>query len=186
MMKFLKIIPILFIVLYNNVFAQDMHFTQFYASPLYLNPAITGANVCSRATLVYRNQWPSIKSAYKSYLFSMDHYISKQHMGIGLQCGVDEAGTGGLRTTIINPSFAYETRINKSVAVRFGVQPGVTIKSIHFDKLLFGDQISRGGNAGASSVATVESPTQNKAFFDIGAGGLIYSSNYWAGVSFFI
>jgi type IX secretion system PorP/SprF family membrane protein len=115
----------------------------------------------------------------------MDHFISKQNLGIGLQCAVDEAGTGGLKTTIINPSFAYETKINKTLAVRFGIQPGVTIKSIHFDRLLFGDQIARGGNAGASSVTTVETPTQNKAFFDIGAGGLLYTSKFWIGTSFF-
>lgn len=162
-----------------------MHFTQFYASPLYLNPAFTGANVCSRAILVHRNQWPGINKTYKSYLLSLDHFLSKQNLGLGLQAGVDDAGTGGLRTTIINPSIAYETRINKSLGVRFGFQPGVTIKSIHFDRLIFGDQIARGGKSGASSVASVETPTQNKTFFDIGAGGLIYSSNFWAGASFF-
>jgi type IX secretion system PorP/SprF family membrane protein len=185
MFKYLKIISVFLFLQSTIAIGQDMQFTQFYASPLYLNPAFTGANVCSRATLVYRNQWPNIKTAYKSYLLSMDHYMSKQNIGIGLQCAVDEAGTGGLKTTIINPSFAYETKINKNLAVRFGIQPGVTIKSIHFDRLIFGDQIARGGNAGASSVASVETPTQNKAFFDIGAGGLLYTSKYWIGTSFF-
>lgn len=185
MYKIFKIIIIYLIFQTKFVCGQDMHFTQFYASPLYLNPAFTGANVCSRATLVYRNQWPGVQKTYQSYLLSLDHYVSKQHLGIGLQCGVDEAGTGGLKTTIINPSFAYEIKINKTMAMRFGVQPGVTIKSIHFNQLLFGDQIARGGNAGASSVTTVETPSQNKAFFDIGAGGLIYTSNFWAGASFF-
>lgn len=185
MFKYYKIFILFLLVNKSLSYAQDMQFTQFYASPLYLNPAFTGANVCSRAILVYRNQWPNIKTAYKSYLFSMDHFISKQNLGIGLQCAVDEAGSGGLKTTMINPSFAYETKINKTVAMRFGVQPGVTIKSIHFDRLLFGDQIYRGGNAGASSVNTVENPTQTRAFFDIGAGALIYTSKYWIGSSFF-
>ena len=185
MFKKIKTVTILLILHVTYVIGQDMHFTQFYASPLYLNPAFTGANVCSRASLVYRNQWPKVKTAYQSYLLSVDHYLSKQHVGIGLQCGVDQAGTGGLRTTIINPSLAYETKLNKTVAVRFGLQPGVTIKSIQFDRLLFGDQISRGGNAGATSVTTVETPTQTRAFFDIGAGALIYSSNFWLGTSFF-
>ncbi len=185
MLRNLKI-TILFILLQSSiVFGQDMQFTQFYASPLYLNPAFTGANVCSRATLVYRNQWPNIKTAYKSYLLSLDHYVAKQHLGVGLQLAVDEAGTGALRTTIINPSFAYEAKLNKTSAIRFGVQPGVTIKTINFDKLLFGDQIARGGNTGASSLTTVENPTQTKGFFDIGAGALYYSSNFWIGTSFF-
>jgi type IX secretion system PorP/SprF family membrane protein len=185
MFKVFKIIIICFLFQTKFVLGQDMHFTQFYSSPLYLNPAFTGANVCSRVSLVYRNQWPGIKKTYQSYLLSIDHFLPKQNLGVGLQCGVDNAGTGGLRTTIINPSIAYETKINKTLAVRFGFQPGVTIKSINFNRLIFGDQIARGGNAGASSVTTVEAPTKTKAFFDIGAGGLIYTSKYWIGASFF-
>jgi type IX secretion system PorP/SprF family membrane protein len=185
MFKIVKIVILCFLFQTSFVKGQDMHFTQFYSSPLYLNPAFTGANVCSRAGIVYRNQWPGVKKAYQSYLLSLDHFIAKQHIGVGLQCGVDNAGTGGLRTTIINPSIAYETKINRTTAVRFGIQPGITIKSINFNRLIFGDQIARGGNAGASSVTTVETPTQNRAFFDIGVGGLIYNSKYWGGVSFF-
>jgi type IX secretion system PorP/SprF family membrane protein len=134
---------------------------------------------------VYRNQWPKIQTTYQSYLISYDHYVEKQHLGIGLQCGVDQAGTGGLRTTIINPSFAYETKLSKTISVRFGVQPGVLIKSVQFDKLLFGDQLARGGNTGASSITTVEPPTQSRAMFDIGAGTLLYSSKFWIGASVF-
>ena len=71
-----------FVLLLNTPFAfgQDMHFTQFYATPLYLNPAFTGANVCSRVSLTYRNQWPGISTAYTSYLVSGDHYIEKYHL----------------------------------------------------------------------------------------------------------
>ncbi len=185
MISLFKIIILIFVLQARFVFGQDAHFTQFFAAPLYLNPAFTGANVCSRVTTLYRNQWPSINKTYQSYLLSADHYISTQHLGIGMQLGVDEAGTGGLRTTIINPSFAYETNINKTIAFRFGVQPGVTIKSIQFDKLIFGDQLARGGNTGANSIASVENPTQSRAFFDIGAGGLIYTSKFWLGTSLF-
>ena len=185
MISLFKIIVLIFVLQARFVFGQDAHFTQFFAAPLYLNPAFTGANVCSRVTTLYRNQWPSINKTYQSYLLSADHYISTQHLGIGMQLGVDEAGTGGLRTTIINPSFAYETNINKTIAFRFGVQPGVTIKSIQFDKLIFGDQLARGGNTGANSIASVENPTQSRAFFDIGAGGLIYTSKFWLGTSLF-
>ena len=185
MNKIFKIIFLCFILQTKLGIGQDMQFTQFYASPLYLNPAFTGINVCSRVSLVYRNQWPEMRKAYQSYLLSVDHYISRKHLGIGLQCGVDDAGTGALRTTIINPSIAYEAKINRKIAVRVGVQPGLTIKSIRFDKLIFGDQLSRGGNNGPVSTTIVETPTQNKAFLDIGAGALIYTSKYWAGASFF-
>jgi type IX secretion system PorP/SprF family membrane protein len=70
--------------------------------------------------------------------------------------------------------------MGKRVGFRFGIQPGIGIVSIDYNKLLFGDQIARGGN-----VPTVEVPSQTKTFFDIGAGALIYSEKYWLGTSFF-
>lgn len=161
-------------------YAQDMHFTQFYSSPLYLNPAFTGANVCARIALTYRNQWPGISKAYNSFLFSGDHYFPKSHLGVGLLFGNDVAGTGQLTTTVINPSIAYETKLTRKLAVRFGVQPGIDFKSINYNNLIFGDQIARGGN-----IPTIENPTQTKTFFDIGAGLILYTAKYWGGVSFF-
>jgi type IX secretion system PorP/SprF family membrane protein len=181
--KSLKIVTFIFVLHTKLVFGQDMQFTQFYASSIYLNPAFTGANVCSRVSLTYRNQWPGVKKTYQSYMISMDHYLQPQHVGIGLLFAADQAGSGALKTTIISPSFAYEAKITKTFAIRAGIQPAVVIKSIDFDKLVFGDQISRGGNTGASSVATVETPTQTKAFFDINAGVLLYTAKYWGGFS---
>lgn len=159
---------------------QDMHFTQFYSSPIYLNPAFTGPTGCSRLSASYRNQWPGISKTYRSFLFSAEHYLQEQNLGIGLLFGTDIAGTGELKTTLINPSIAYEARVSRKIVLRFGVQPGVTLRSINFNNLLFGDQLARGGN-----VPTIEKPTQSKTFIDIGSGILLYTSKYWIGVSGF-
>lgn len=180
MIRSIKILLIILIFYTSNVMGQDMHFTQFYSSPLYLNPAYTGADVCSRVSATYRNQWPGISKTYKSYLFSVDHYIQRYNIGIGLLFGNDVAGTGNLRTTIVNPLIAYEATLTKKLMLRVGVQPGISIRSINFNNLIFGDQISRGGG-----VSTIEAPTETKTFFDIGAGALLYTRKYWAGVSFF-
>lgn len=180
----LKIKHILFFILSIQVYSvssQDMQYTQFYSAPLYLNPAFTGANVCGRVSLIYRNQWPGIKKTYTSYMLTADHFFVKQKIGAGILCAVDEAGSGDLRTTMINPSFAYETKITNNFAIRAGLQPGVTIKSINFNKLIFGDQLSKGNK----NSTTIEAPTQNKTFIDIGAGILCYTNKFWGGASFF-
>lgn len=181
MSRFIKI-GLIILAAYSKtiVKGQDMHFTQFYSSPLYLNPAFTGAGVCSRVSTTYRNQWPGITKTYKSYLVSADHYLQQYNIGIGLLFGNDVAGTGDLKTTIINPSIAYETKLSRKLAMRVGFQPGMGIRSINFNNLLFGDQIKRGGNP-----ATLETPTQTKVYFDVGAGVLLYASKYWGGISFF-
>ena len=180
MSKALKILPFVLIFYMSNVNAQDMHFTQFYSSPLYLNPAFTGSDVCGRVALTYRNQWPGVSKAYKSYLFAADHFIQKYNLGVGLLLGNDVAGTGELKTTIINPSIAYQIKLGRKAVIRGAVQPGIGIVSINYNKLIFGDQIARGGN-----VPSVENPTQTKIFFDIGAGAIIYTEKYWLGTSFF-
>ncbi len=179
MKKFYKFLIFILFLAGNRLAGQDMHFTQFYSSPLYLNPAFTGADVCSRVSATYRNQWPGISKTYKSYLVSFDHYIPQNNIGIGLVFGTDVAGSGNLKTTIINPLLAYELVLTRKITMRVGVQPGIGIRSINFSDLLFGDQIARGG----SGVATVETPTQTKTFFDIGAGALAYTKEAWLGVS---
>lgn len=164
----------------GSVIAQDMHFSQFYASPLYLNPAFTGSNACSRITLVYRNQWPGISKAYKSYLVSGDHYLSQYNLGVGMLVGSDVAGSGALRTTEINPLVAYEAKLAQDFGMRFGLQPGVSIKSVDYSRLLFGDQIAQG-----TSSSMTEIPKPTTTFFNMGAGVLCYSSKYWGGISMY-
>ncbi|MGZ3862701.1 MAG: PorP/SprF family type IX secretion system membrane protein [Bacteroidia bacterium] len=179
MNKFYKIF-ILFLIVRVSLVGQDMHFTQFYSSPLYLNPAFAGADVCSRVSLTYRNQWPGIYKTYKSYLLGMDHNFQSSNIGVGLLVGDDVAGSGSLRTTIIDPMIAYQARLNKKLYLRGAVQPGIEMRSINFNQLTFGDQIGRGGN-----VASVETPTQTRTFFDAGAGILLYTEKYWGGVSMY-
>src|SRR5437016_3907470 len=54
----------------SSLKAQDPHFTQFYANPLYLNPAFAGAAHCPRMNLSYRNQWPALQGQYITSCFS--------------------------------------------------------------------------------------------------------------------
>ncbi|MCB0784426.1 MAG: type IX secretion system membrane protein PorP/SprF, partial [Flavobacteriales bacterium] len=44
--------------------AQDAHFTQFYATPTYLNPAFAGTTLQTRFGAIYRDQWPSIPGSF--------------------------------------------------------------------------------------------------------------------------
>lgn len=179
MLKLCKISIVIYFFYSQVIFGQDIQFTQFYAAPTYLNPAFAGANVCSRATLLYRNQWPGISKTYRSYMFAYDHYLYKSNLGVGLNLGVDEAGSGDLRTTIINPIISYGVTINRFSSLRFGIQPGACIKSINFSKLLFGDQIYRGGK----DVSTHEPQPQTVAFVDLGAGVLYNTQKFWFGFS---
>lgn len=179
MIKRLKIFILLIACTVQYAIGQDMHFSQFYASSVFLNPAFTGAGVCSRLSLNYRNQWPGVTEGYSSTLLSFDHYIKRNNLGLGMLLGRDVSGSGDMSRTIVYPLMAYEARINRKLGLRFGFQPGFGINSINYDRLVFGDQIARGGN-----VPTIEQAPNSASYFDVGAGILAYAIKFWFGISF--
>ena len=71
----------LFFGLVNEVKAQDPTFSQFFANPLYLNPAMAGTNICPRISLNHRNQWPGIGKTYVTYSASYDQYENFEERG---------------------------------------------------------------------------------------------------------
>jgi len=158
--------------------AQHFQFSQFYASPTYINPAFTGAGVCGRAAIIYRNQWSGIPGTFTSYQASLDHYMKAYHSGIGIQFFSDEAGLGALKTLQISILYAYEAKLNKKVMARGGLSLGSVQRRVDFDALTFGDQIAR------NSSTTLDATGQGRVvYFDIGAGGLVYTSDKWIGLA---
>src|SRR5688572_31854349 len=63
--------------------AQDIHLTQLYAMPTYVNPAFAGSNVCGRFTLSYRDQWKGFDGGYKTKMAGFDHSLGQSAWGIG-------------------------------------------------------------------------------------------------------
>ena len=78
------VIAILSLFLTNDLFAQDPEFTQFYANPLYLNPAFAGTAHCPRLSLNYRNQWPGISGSFITTSASYDQHVDALSGGVGL------------------------------------------------------------------------------------------------------
>jgi type IX secretion system PorP/SprF family membrane protein len=170
---------LLSLLIFDQGKAQHYQFSQFYAAPTYLNPAFTGANVCSRISINYRNQWNTIPGGFTTYQVTADHSLKKLNSGIGLQFFNDKAGVGGLRTTQINLLYAYDIRINKTYGARAGLSFGGVQRSIDYSSLVFGDQIARGG----SSTTVDDISIQRKFYVDMAAGGLFYNSTWWVGLA---
>ena len=74
----------LFLILSYCIRAQDIHFSQYYASPLNLNPAFAGTATCARMILNFRNQWPSLAGDYVTYSASFDKHTDQFSGGFGL------------------------------------------------------------------------------------------------------
>ena len=96
----------------QTVSAQDFVFSQFYANPLYLNPALAGSKVCPRISLNYRNQWPALVSSFQTVSASYDQYIDALHGGIGAIVMNDRQGDhGALMTTMAGIMYSFRFQV---------------------------------------------------------------------------
>ena len=125
----------------TTVNAQDPEFTQFYANPLYLNPAFAGTARCPRIAMNYRNQWPSLSGTYVTTSASYDQHLDGIYGGLGLIVTNDQAGEATLKTTTINAMYSYQLKVSRKFSVRVGVQAGYFQRSLDWNKLTFGDMI---------------------------------------------
>src|SRR5258706_11853594 len=98
---FRKALIIVFVLVSGAALAQDPEFTQFYANPLYLNPAFAGSQRCPRMCLNYRNQWPALTGTFVTESASYDQRVEPIG-GLGLLFLNDKAGEATLTTTNIS------------------------------------------------------------------------------------
>lgn len=163
----------------NSAFAQDPEFTQFYANPLYLNPAFAGTSNCPRVALNYRNQWPALTGTFVTTSASYDQNIPSIYGGLGFLITNDEAGKGTLSTSTFSGIYAYQLQVNRDFAVRAALQATFFQKKLDWTKLTFGDMIDqrRGFIYQTNDVPRGE-PVQK---MDFSAGILGFSEQYYFG-----
>lgn len=158
---------------------QDAQFTQFYAAPTYLSPSFAGTSAQSRLAMQYRDQWPSIPGAFVTYNMAFDHYLEQLNSGIGLIATHDRAGSGAMGYTSITAQYAYEIELKRKVFLRPAIQFGYVNHSIDYGRLVFGDQLVRGGDIG-----TYENLSKRSiGYMDMGSGLLFFTPKLWLGLS---
>ncbi len=162
--------------------AQDPVFSQFFSSPLNLNPAFAGTTHAPRIALNYRNQWSSIFNAYVTYAVSYDQYFENIKSGIGFSGMVDHAGDGIYNTGRFNITYAYRLPITDEIFLKGGVQAGLYQVSLDWDRLVFLDQLDPFD--GQTTISEENRPEQlSRGAFDISSGLLVYSKMFYAGFS---
>ncbi|MBK6263507.1 type IX secretion system membrane protein PorP/SprF [Marivirga sp. S37H4] len=171
-------------LVHTELNAQDPQFSQFYAAPLYLNPAFAGNTQMSRFGINYRNQWPSIDANFTTYSAYFDHFFDRISSGVGMIITRDQEGLVGLRSTSVGLQYAYQLRLTDKLTFRPGTQVAVYNRNLNFDRLTFGDQWD-------PETQSFQNPTgegatgESKNFIDLSFGGVLYSSNFWVGYSVF-
>lgn len=162
-----------------NGFSQDPEFTQFYANPLYLNPAFAGTNNCPRVNMNYRNQWPSISGSYVTSSVSYDQEL-KDVGGVGLLLTHDVAAKT-IKTTNFSGIYSKEIPLNRVFSVRIGFQATFFQKSLDWNKLTFGDMIDP--KRGFVHPTNDLPRGGKKSGIDFSGGVLGYSDHFYVGVA---
>lgn len=179
--------------------AQDPNFSQFFASPMTLNPALTGKfDGTYRIAGNYRNQWPTIYNAYITKTASIDFGIMKNRLaeidqfGIGVVAVTDRSGEGGpLVTNFAGLSIAYHKGLDENGYHQIGVgfQGTYVNKRLDIYKVKFEDQLTPLGFTGITS-EIFDSRQINVSYVDINAGILYTGStngynNFYIGASMY-
>ncbi len=182
----------------GSLHAQDPHFSQFFSSPLTLNPAFTGKFFGTyRIAGNYRNQWPSIERAYTTATISADFQIMKDRIasndtwGFGVMGYTDNSANGAVKFNYGSISTSYHKGLDEEGIHQLGVGFQATYSNmlINTSNLKFLDQLTNSGFTGVTSEVFNNSSLKSN-FFDVSAG-LLYNgstndrNNFYFGLSLY-
>ena len=143
---------ILALLICTSVQAQDPHFSQFFAAPWSLNPALSGVfNGRARVTMNYRSQWNSFleNNAFTTSGAGVDlryNAVRDDYFSVGLNVMRDEAGAGRFSQTLGHLSGSYLKKIadggrdGADHYITAGAQVGLGQNSIDWGRLWFSNQ----------------------------------------------
>lgn len=177
--KIFGVILISHISYLTSSFAQDIHLSQFNASPQNLNPAQTGMfDGDWRFVGNHKSQWASIPVPYKTYSLSADTRLKMKLKNgtpaLGLLVNTDKAGDSKFSTTQVCVSAAYIKKLGTDSihSLSIGIQPGITTKSFNINALTFDNQFD-GDNYNAALGSGENFSKTRITYLDLG-GGLTY------------
>jgi type IX secretion system PorP/SprF family membrane protein len=170
---------VLFVSCLSQVVAQDPQFTQFYAAPVYLNPAFAGSQKCPRIVMNYRNQWPSLPGTFVTYSASYDQHVDNLQGGLGLMVMSDKAGEGTINTTNVSGIYSFLLNVSRKFSIKTGFQATYVQKRLDWDKLTFGDMIDPRYGFVYSTQET--RPNESRSYIDMAAGIVGYTSQFYGG-----
>lgn len=165
---------ILFIGPTVSCFSQDIHFSQFWMTPLLQNPSMAGATHDLQAVINYKNQWNSVADPYKTFNVSFDMRLggkksSNGFWAAGVNIFSDKAGDSKMGTTEASLSLAYHLMLNANSTLGGGVMGGFVQRSLNTSQLQWMNQYN--GTAYNPALPSGETNIpQNFSFADLGAG----------------
>lgn len=161
--------------------AQDIQFSQFYATASYINPAFAGSGHHDRVTLHQRIQWPGLDAQYITSYAAFDMYWDKFQSGFGVFFTHDIQASNTISTSELALQYSYEVPLTENSVIRFGLQGGVGTKYYNTQDLTFAFQYD--DTLGLVNPDNGLTDGERVYYPDIAAGTIYYNSNFWGGVA---
>ena len=177
--SYANVICTILLLCVNLLRAQDIHYSQFNASPKNLTPAQTGLfDGDWRFVGNYRSQWAAIPVPYKTFSLASDTRLKTKLKNdvpaAGLVVNMDKAGDSRFTTLQVLVSGAYIKKLTTDSThfVSLAIQPGFTTRSFDVNALTFDNQYN--GDVYDKSLPSGENFTKTRfTYFDLG-GGIAY------------
>jgi type IX secretion system PorP/SprF family membrane protein len=161
----------------EKVFAQDPQFTQFFNTPVYINPAMTGTTEQWRANLLHRSQWLAIDAQYLSTTLSGEFHAPSIRSGFGVLFTHDLVGIDRSLNTSFAGSYSFYIPF-RSWTARLGLQASLFYQSRDFSNLLFVSQVLP--NQAPVSEAFLAT---DRLYADFAGGAMLYNKTFWLGLA---
>ncbi len=189
-------------VLCSLVFAQDIHYSQFYNAPLITNPALTGFTPgVARIGVNYRNQWFTGatgnsfgKPAFMTSAVSLDMPVAfkSDAFGVGLFIASDQSGANTFSTVIAQASLSYIKTLgkNKNHRLSAGFQIGFTHETIKSANFQFANQFDQTSQFNSSTSSNENIGKSKTGYLNLNFGLLWYGKlaekvSMYTGASFY-
>jgi type IX secretion system PorP/SprF family membrane protein len=189
-----KIITILTLLLLSTeIWAQDTHFSQFFVSPLALNPAFAGKFDGSyRLSANFKKQWPLINNAFTSGAAALDFPILKNRIpemdtwGLGVMAINDKTGNGVLNNSYYSLSTAYTKSLDENGfhQVTVGFQGSYASKRLNLANADLEDELTAFGFTGLTRETFAGNPFAIN-YVDLNAG-FMYAMSTNGNNSFYV
>jgi len=136
----------------QKLYAQDIHFSQFFEAPLWRNPSLSGLFTGDvRVQAVYRDQWNSVTDAYRTGSMNAEYKMPvgklNDFVTIGIQALYDRAGTIGWTSTHVLPALNYHKSLSgeKNRYLSLGFMGGLVQRRFDPSKMTTNSQYDNGG-----------------------------------------
>ena len=171
----------LFCVFQNKGTAQDLHFSQFFETPLLRNPALAGVfSGDVRLQGVFRSQWGSVTVPFQTTSFNGEYKLpvgnADDFLTLGGAILYDKAGTIGLNSTSVMPVLNYHKSLSdvRNTYLSAGFSAGIVQRKFDPSKMTTNNQYD--GIGGSNSMPTGEEFGQNNLLYFDGSSGLSFNT----------